>query len=312
MVIGIDVAADRLNYVEVSDNGNVLDGGVCAADDLVHLTARASQATVVAIDAPRQLSTEPHLRDRFLRGEKFRRARCAEVALGRKYRIWVPWTSPVKAPSHGWISTGLDLYEHLKACTGAELIEVYPHAVFRTLTTTGSLAKKTSAAGINQRAQALYNADLGVDLNPALWSHDSLDAAAAAIVALDHVHQKAVPVGCGHDDSIIWLPRAASRKLMPTSGYLDVPMPAGFDLEGFDPRTGKWWHWGTLSAEWFSRAEDGAYICTDHGGSPIYIRAVSIDTAGVVEHVDGDGYGDIHHYRLVPAGVPPHPYSAAG
>jgi hypothetical protein len=80
------------------------------------------------------LSTEPHRDDEFVNGEKFRNARCAEVALGRNYGIWVPWVTPGQRSTDGWITVGLDLYEQLRASSEAELIEVCPHAAFRVLT----------------------------------------------------------------------------------------------------------------------------------------------------------------------------------
>ena len=52
-----------------------------------------------------------------------------------------------------------------------------------------------------------------------------------------------------------------------------------------------------MPAEWFGRNDDGTYVCVTHGGSPIYIRALSIDKHGVIQHVDGDGYGSIYRYR---------------
>ena len=39
-----------------------------------------------------------------------------------------------------------------------------------------------------------------------MWSHDSLDALLAALVAHDVAQGTAVKVGCGHDASAIWLP----------------------------------------------------------------------------------------------------------
>lgn len=84
---------------------------------------------------------------------------------------------------------------------------------------------------------------------------------------------------------------------IPRDGYLEVPMPEQFELH--DNR-GAWATWATLRADWFDRDAHGVYICTAHGGSPIYIRALSIDPNGIIEHVDGDGYGDVHGYRLIP------------
>ncbi len=43
-----------------------------------------------------------------------------------------------------------------------------------------------------------------------------------------------------------------------------------------------------------SPAEQAVY-----GGSPVHIRALSIDGSGVSQHVEGHGYGEVHGYRLV-------------
>jgi predicted nuclease with RNAse H fold len=204
VVIGIDVATDRLNCVALEANGSLAAGRIYAAHELEALSAWAADATVIAIDAPAALSTEPHAAEDAL-SPKFRRARCAEIALGRDHGIWVPWTSPTGPPVPGWIATGLELYSSLAGSARSELIEVFPYAAFRVLTRPGRLAKKTSVAGIRQRVAALASAGLCVE-HLALWSHDSLDAAVAALVALQRHDGGAHPVTCGHDDSAIWLP----------------------------------------------------------------------------------------------------------
>jgi hypothetical protein len=40
-----------------------------------------------------------------------------------------------------------------------------------------------------------------------LWSHDALDATVAALLALQATEGTAVAVGCGHDNSAIWIPQ---------------------------------------------------------------------------------------------------------
>jgi Protein of unknown function (DUF429) len=91
------------------------------------------------------------------------------------------------------------------------------------------------------------------------------------------------------------------EKLMPPEGYFDLYMPEQFELAIQDRVGGPWGTWATgLRAEWFVRGDDGTYMCSGHGGSPIYIRALSIDDRGVIEHVDGDGFGHVYRYRLVP------------
>jgi hypothetical protein len=91
------------------------------------------------------------------------------------------------------------------------------------------------------------------------------------------------------------------QQLIPSGGYLAVAMPEQFELEIQDKPAGSWVTWAVLRADWFVRADDGSYLCTAHGGSPVYIRALSVDpNSGVVEHVDGGGYGTVYRYRLRP------------
>jgi predicted nuclease with RNAse H fold len=205
VVVGIDVAADRLNCVALEATGSYAGGRVYAADELAALSDWVAAADVVAIDAPAQLSTAPHSVDDSL-APKFRAARCAEIALGREHGLWVPWTSPTTSPPAGWIATGLAVYSALAGSVRAELIEVFPYAGFRVLTRPARLARKTSVAGIRQRVDALRAAGLRVK-NLELWSHDSIDAALAAIIARQRQNGSAAPVTCGHDDSVIWLPQ---------------------------------------------------------------------------------------------------------
>lgn len=211
MVIGIDVATARLNCVALDATGSFAGGRLYDPTEFDALGEWAANADVIAIDAPAELSAAPHSSDEAL-SPKFRVARCAEIALGRDHRIWVPWTSPTGPPVPGWIATGLRLYSALAKRVPSELIEVFPYAGFRVLTSPSRLSKKTAVAGIRQRVAALRAWGLSVD-DLELWSHDSLDAALAAIVALQRRNGTALRVTCGHDDSAIWLPVAAGWRL---------------------------------------------------------------------------------------------------
>jgi len=63
-------------------------------------------------------------------------------------------------------------------------------------------------AGIQERV-AVLEAEEVVAPWMQLWSHDALDAALAAMLALRAADGKAIPVGCGHDGSAIWIPRVS-------------------------------------------------------------------------------------------------------
>ena len=213
-MIGIDIGAYRLHCVAV-DQLSGYEVAVFAADELDQLSAWAQQAVMIAIDAPAQLSREPHAADDGL-SPKFRRARCAEIALGREHGIWVPWVAPLGPPISGWMEVGFELYRRLGAQTQATLLEVYPYGAFFKLAGQRP-AKKASVAGARQRVELL--ADAGLEpTGIAMWSHDGLDALASALVARDHHAGRAVRVGCGHDESAIWLPAASGSDQFRT-GY---------------------------------------------------------------------------------------------
>lgn len=203
--VGIDVGAQRLHGVALDVDGRVRDGRVFAAVRDVVEWCRG--AACIAIDAPDRLSTAPHSQDVDVDGrplsDKFRRARCAEIGLGTRHGFWVPWATPESDPP-GWMAVGLDLFAWLRE-GGLTAIEVYPHAGFRALSSGARLARKLEPAGITQRTELLRRA--GVDERwLSLWSHDSLDAAVAAVIARDHVAGRTVAATCGHDGSAIWLP----------------------------------------------------------------------------------------------------------
>ncbi len=199
-VVGIDVGSRRLHAVALDAGAAVAGVGTFPADDLRPLIAWTKRADAVAVDSPDRWSTAPHRADEDL-SPKFRNARCAEIALGRRCRIWVPWTTPTE-PVPGWIQVGIDVFTAL-----GELrpVETFPHAVFGVLAGGRRLAPKQSHAGARSRVELLEQAGMsGAWLE--MWSHDALDAAAAALVALHRALGTAVEVTCGHDGSALWLP----------------------------------------------------------------------------------------------------------
>ncbi|HVM10550.1 MAG TPA: hypothetical protein VM345_18975 [Acidimicrobiales bacterium] len=199
---GIDVGGDRLHVVVVDDEARVVHAVVARPDDTASVVdlLLGADAQRVAIDSPDAPSTLPHAGDVDL-SPKFRQARCGEIALGRQQRLWVSWVTPNEGPFPRWMEAGFAMFEAVRDA-GIDAIEVYPHAVYRVLAG-ARLPSKLGAAGIAARAQVLRAA--GIDGGPHLemWSHDGLDAAAAAYVAAD---LDAVAVTCGHDGSAIWIP----------------------------------------------------------------------------------------------------------
>lgn len=205
MYVGIDLGQRRIHLVALDDGLRLAAATVVNVVDLENLRGLLERANVVAIDAPKALSTAPHLEDESL-PPKFRSARCAEIALGREHATWVPWTTPtIQQPLPPWMQVGFDVFELVKSC-GTQAIEVFPHAGFRILNG-GRIASKQTAEGLRLRAELLQEAGLKTDA-PEMWSHDSLDAALAALIAHQAAEGTAVRVGCGHDESAIWLPAA--------------------------------------------------------------------------------------------------------
>ena len=198
MWAGVDVGARILHAVVLDGRGRLL--GTAAFDGAEPLVRWLDGAAGVGVDSPDAWSTAPHASDATL-SPKFRTARCGEIGLGRLYRIWVPWTTPVDPAPGSWMAAGIELCAALRAA-GHQPLEVYPYGGFRLLG--GRLPPKTTAAGRSARAEVLGAA--GVDAGPLGRSHDLLDAAMAALVALHHGAGLALGATCGHDGSAIWLP----------------------------------------------------------------------------------------------------------
>ena len=202
--LGVDVGADRLHVVGLGRDMRVCVTEVFDPLDLAPLRAlfaSLATGTPIAIDGPAGPSAAPFAEDPTV-SRKFRSARGCEVELGRQRGIWVSFaTGP--APLVGWMAVAANVHALAAAC-GHEPLEVYPHAVFRILVGARP-PKKTSAAGIAARVDALAAAGV-TEPTLALWSHDAVDAAAAAVVALHHAQGTAVPITCPADATTIWLP----------------------------------------------------------------------------------------------------------
>lgn len=198
---GIDVGADRVHCVRLREAD--ITTRVFGAGDIDAVLEWMDDAECIAIDSPDRLSTGKHENDLEL-GAKFRSGRCAEVALGREHRLWVPWVTPRAEPVPPWMGVGFTLFAAFLAA-GRTCIEVYPHACFHRLAAGGRLANKRSAQGSRQRVDLLWARGFDAD-HVEMWSHDAIDAAVAALTAADWCRGTAVGVTCGHDDSRIWLP----------------------------------------------------------------------------------------------------------
>jgi predicted nuclease with RNAse H fold len=213
--LGIDLGAAAVHLAVLDGDGDgpaglaVRAATTVDAADLDAVVAVAAGVDSVAIDAPAAPSAAVHRHDERI-SPKFRVARCGEIALGQQARIWVPWvTPPAPDPVPGWMGVGFSVWDALTAA-GHDPIEVYPAGVFRVLA--GHVPpRKTTAAGRRARIDLLAPA---IELPAGIerWSHDGLDALAAALTAHQHATGRARP--CRHDTagcdgSAIWLPAPA-------------------------------------------------------------------------------------------------------
>lgn len=199
MFVGIDVGSKWLHVVVLQQGGKVDTAGVVPPDGLGPVL---DGVTVVAIDAPDRPSAARHRDDASLK--KFRTARCAEIALGRGAGYWVPWvTPPDDEEVSPWMRTGFSVWRACEAA-GHKPREVYPHAIFRRLRGGGDLPAKSTHEGVAERARLLASAGIR-DRSLPMWSHDGLDAAAAALVAADP-GAEAKTCADHPDQSGIWLP----------------------------------------------------------------------------------------------------------
>lgn len=212
--VGMDLGESAIHLVGMAEDGAVTFAEVLPTGDLEEALSRIGVDIWAAIDAPDEQRDPRHLEDLTL-SPKFRPARCAEIALGEQRGYWVPWVTPRSGEvCPGWMKTGFETWRTTLR-VGIRTIEVYPHAAFRVLAGGRQLAKKSTAVGGAMRIKLLERVGVSADFL-AMWSHDSVDAAVAAVVARDARLGLADEVRCAqgdavaHDGSAIWLPAARS------------------------------------------------------------------------------------------------------
>jgi predicted nuclease with RNAse H fold len=198
---GVDVGARRLHFVVLDIRSRVASAEVVPASGRDRLLELAAPVVGVAVDSPGAWSSAPHAGDETV-SRKFRLGRCSEIALGREYGIWVPWSTPPEPAPGTWMATGIGLFDTLRAA-GHDPVEAYPYGGFRLLAG-GRLPKKTTVEGRSARVALLRSA--GVEVDGLEKSHDFLDAALVALVARQRSLGTARVATCGHDQSGIWLP----------------------------------------------------------------------------------------------------------
>ena len=72
-------------------------------------------------------------------------------------------------------------------------------------------------------------------------------------------------IGPAHPDYAKWLAEAPK--------FIDIAMPERFVLE-VPTDEGGWIDHGLFRAADFDRLDDGAYLCAEHGGSPVFMRCI--------------------------------------
>jgi predicted nuclease with RNAse H fold len=198
---GVDVGARRLHFVVLDIRSRVASAEVVPASGRDRLLELAAPVVGVAVDSPGAWSSAPHAGDETV-SRKFRLGRCSEIALGREYGIWVPWSTPPEPATGTWMATGIGLFDTLRAA-GHDPVEAYPYGGFRLLAG-DRVPKKTTVEGRSARVALLRSA--GVEVDGLEKSHDFLDAALVALVARQRSLGTARVATCGHDQSGIWLP----------------------------------------------------------------------------------------------------------
>lgn len=202
----------RLHVVVLDDSAQIVEAHIWAASETSAAAESLVSCDVVAIDSPDRWSPGM-LPEHAHRSPKFAGARCAEFALGQSFGIWVPWvTPPEPLPNHHtytryeWMRRGMELFARLDG--KPEAIEVYPHSIYCALAGTRTLRSKSTLRGVKRRVELVRGRGI-TERDLEMWSHDSLDALAAAVVALDRQRGMGREVTCGHDGSAMWLPALA-------------------------------------------------------------------------------------------------------
>jgi predicted nuclease with RNAse H fold len=207
---GIDVGGDRLHIVGLSAEGAIVSALVidpADADGVKDWFASLPPKIPIAIDGPEAPSSAP-FRDDETVSRKFKTARGCEVELGRQRGIWVSFVTPMeRGQCAAWMTISMDLHDTANDL-GHTALETYPYAVFHTLNR-GRPPKKSTSEGAQTRARLLR--DNGISMAALnMWSHDGLDAAAAALVAWQNTRGVAESVGDSRDNSKMWLPATAT------------------------------------------------------------------------------------------------------
>ena len=217
--VGIDIGVDAAWLVALdsgSDRPRVVDALLSHPIDLVRIEKFCHESSV-AIDAPGGLSIQPHLLDARI-APKFRPGRCSEVALSLA-GISVQFVTPALDDAvTSWMRSGFAVWRTLEE-SGLRPLETYPHGVFWRLAGR-PLFHKQRPAGATARLEVLGpHVELTTDVE--MWSHDGLDALAAALVAWLALSGDAERIDCRSDDA--WPVHDGSAMFLPKVGQARPP-----------------------------------------------------------------------------------------
>ena len=208
--VGIDPGAKVMDAVVLETTPGamrVVDVTILLPLEENRLAELCAGTSAIAIDAPSDLSTAVHANEVALAG-KFQTARCGEIALRDDHRCAVQFATPTNLEAtSSWMREGFRLWQLLRDREHTP-IEVYPHGAFTALAGHRPPNKK-KPEGERARLDLLAR-HIDLPRTAAQWSHDTIDAAVAALVAVwsategpavaaRHDHE-------GEDGSAIWIP----------------------------------------------------------------------------------------------------------
>lgn len=214
--LGIDLAGDgrASGYAVLDEQARVIACGAAPDDASIVALAARHGATTVAIDCPLGLPEglcclDPACGCAPANAPGIRQSELAVRALG--YGLY---HTTKRTIIRGLVERGMRLRPLIEA-QGALVIEVYPYAT-KAMLFGRRMPKKTTPEGRRWLLARLSAGLRGLDMARA-YSHDELDALAAAWTALMYARGDAVALGDAREGEII-VPRVSRAPALPPAG----------------------------------------------------------------------------------------------